>query len=608
MSRSDLQIPSYLWAIGSTAAKFTPNQLVLDRYNVIAPQIWQDRNTLTGQHHRDNLTYAPEELPASTIPYLALFPHRLHLPVIYSICFVKEAEIILLENVPFTENGQLLPTLTESWQEATPVRQLYWLWQILELWQPLMEQRVGKSLCIADNLHVEGWLVRLRELYPDEKTPSLGQLGTTWSDLVEHSDAEIAPQLEALIQQLQTPESKLKDVQTNLNQLLLSQASQQPLGVSFASSTDLGVKPNHNEDSHYPTAADVEDPLSQYLAIVCDGIGGHEGGEVASQLAVQTLTLQIRAILVELEVDPEPMTPQMVADQLNAVLRVVNNLICARNNEQEREHRQRMATTVVMALQLPQRVLNSGSDLNSHELYLAHVGDSRAYWLTAESCHLLTVDHDVTNREVRMARSLYREALQRPDAIGLTQALGTRDAESLRPTIQRFILEEDGLLLLCSDGLSDHQWVEESWRNFVPQVLGGELSLEATVKDWIAQAKEQNEDDNISLVLTAYRVSPLPEVVVSPAEVPNFELVQEIETQPIPEPMLSAIVPLLAVEKEELAKTESPEPIQARPSWVRMIAITFTVMALITTTFAVGLIAQQWFFPSESETEIEQSQ
>ncbi len=154
-----------------------------------------------------------------------------------------------------------------------------------------------------------------------------------------------------------------------------------------------------------------------------------------------------------------------MVQQLEASVRVVNNLIANHNDTQGREDRRRMGTTLVMGLQVPQRLRSASGSLleNSHELYLVNVGDSRAYWITPRYCHKLTVDDDVAVREVRMGRGLYREALQRPDAGALTQALGTRDSEFLHPTVQRFILEEDGLLLLCSDGVSDNELVEQNW-------------------------------------------------------------------------------------------------------------------------------------------------
>jgi protein phosphatase len=163
----------------------------------------------------------------------------------------------------------------------------------------------------------------------------------------------------------------------------------------------------------------------------------------------------------------------------------------------------------VMAVQVPQGVESTTGYLseNANELYLANVGDSRAYWITPDYCQQLTVDDDVTAREVRNQRSLYRKALLRPDATALTQALGTKDGEFLRPVIQRFIIEEDGILLLASDGLSDNNWVEQSWQDYAVPVLRGELSLEEAVYSWIKLANQKNGHDNTSVVLTHCRVS-----------------------------------------------------------------------------------------------------
>ncbi|MGK7929540.1 MAG: PP2C family serine/threonine-protein phosphatase, partial [Spirulina sp.] len=296
--------------------------------------------------------------------------------------------------------------------------------------------------------------------------------------------------------------------------------------------------------SYYPTAEEIVrngiqepgNPIS-HLMMVCDGIGGHEGGEIASQLAVQSLKLQIRALLAESIEDPEIMSPDLVEEQLTAIVRIANNLICFRNDEQKRESRRRMATTLVMAVQLPQQVANLEVGVgNSHELYLVHVGDSRAYWITENYCQLLTVDDDVTTREIRLARSLGAIAAQRPDAGALTQALGTREAERLRPTIQRFIIEEDGILLLCSDGLSDNQLLEGSWREFAPNVLAGKQSLESAVEYLIKLANQKNGHDNTSIVAALYSVSTAYPGLVSVTELPR-------EVKEIP-PELDSPLPL----------------------------------------------------------------
>jgi protein phosphatase len=135
---------------------------------------------------------------------------------------------------------------------------------------------------------------------------------------------------------------------------------------------------------------------------------------------------------------------------------------------------------------------------------------------------------------VRLGRSLYRQAQERYDAAALTKALGTRDSQMLHPTIDRFILEEDGLLLLCSDGLSDNDWVEQSWREFAPGVLDGERTLQETVEAWVQLANEKNGHDNASVVLTYYRVSEL-----TAKEVQLFDPAQKAKALDTPDTPMS---------------------------------------------------------------------
>jgi protein phosphatase len=558
MSSSKPLINRYLWAVGAAAMQIRAGEIVKDRYEVVASQIWRDMQ--------------PELLPEicdrpsdDILPYLRLYPHHLHVPNVYGVCKLGESEVILLENVPIDASGELYPSLKSMWTQVSAVRQVYWLWQILELWTPLEEIGVASSLLVPDNLRVEGWRVRLRELYADTVTDrtrdqlvalstgsgasavdalereksssstllrrsrkaSLQQLGECWASWCAKAAAPVASRLQAIAQKLQDENPSLPDIAADLNKLLLEQAARQPLRLKVAGATDTGPLQNHNEDSCYPTIADLptdlslpRDPLIPHLSIVCDGIGGHEGGEVASQLAVQSIKLQVRALLAELAQDPDIMTPELVKQQLAAIIRVANNLIASRNNEQARESRRRMATTLTLALQLPQIIKMPDGQGNAHELYIASVGDSPAYWLTPRYCQRLTVDDDVVAREVRLGRSLSRKALQRPDAGALTQAVGTKDAELLRPTVQRFILEEDGLLLLCSDGLSDRNLIEQFCADYPKDVFSGKLSLEAAVESLIDLANQKNGQDNTSVVLTYCAVSPQYPVVLNLGELP----------------------------------------------------------------------------------------
>ena len=540
----------YIWATGEHQA-IRRGELIKDRYEVITSQIWLDIQPL-------QLPEIPEELPKAIIPYLRLSSDRSHLPQVYGFA----DDILLLENVPIDETGNLYPAIADAWEQATPVRQVYWLWQIIQLWQPLSEFGVALSLLFPHNLRVQGWCVRLLELYESEQ-PSLQQLGECWKPIVAVAKPEVAPALQKIVDSMcHQGEIESKAIATQLNQLLLSSAAQLPLNLQVAGATDSGSQLKQNEDTCYPIASgNSDDPLLPHLSIVCDGIGGHEGGEVASLLAVQSLKLQIRALLAEVAEQTELVSPELLQQQLEASLRVVNNVICACNDEQKRQGRERMATTVVMALQVPQQVeIAPGSySQNTHELYLASVGDSRAYWITRNYCQLLTVDDDVASREVRFARSLYRKALQRPDAYALTQALGTKDGEFLRFVIQRLILEEDGILMLCSDGLSDNNLVENHWTEYAVPVLKGEISPEDAADNWIAIANQKNGHDNISVVLTHCRVSPESLVPVTPSQ----PLAEIQEAQPeladssqalLEEDIPSAEVPAVSATPTEVKK------------------------------------------------------
>jgi len=518
----------YLWATGSIAAKITPGTKVSGRYEVITERIWLD--TKPGM-----MPEIPTKLPAEVIPYLKLFPERLHFSQAYGFTrnsIEDESDILLLENIPVDQTGSLYPKMSEAWEQSIAVRQVYWLWQILQLWTPLLELGVAKSLLIPDNLRVQGSCLKLIELHPNtvQNTEQLGlrDLAYTWRTLLAITKVSIAQELDHIVQQMLHSEVDLAVINTQLNQLLVASASELPLIMTMAGATDIGPILQQNEDTCYPSNSDELDEASKLrLAIICDGIGGHEGGEVASQLAMQSLKLQIRSLLAEVAQQTELIPPDILHKQLEASLRIVNNVIWSRNDEQKRQGKERMATTLVMALQIPQKVVTTSGWLsdNTHELYLASIGDSRAYWMTREYCQLLTIDDDITGREVRAGRLLYRQAIHRANANALTQALGTKEAESLNFSIKRFILEEDGVLLLCSDGLSDQDWVEKSWKDYAIPLLTGQMTADDAVHNWINLAHEKKAQDNISVVLTLYRVTiaPLVPIIPSPTAIENIE-------------------------------------------------------------------------------------
>lgn len=572
----------YLWAMGDEVALIAPGSRMGDRYLVTTSQIWLDLQPGRSPDPADSL-------PEIARPYLHLIAHRLHIPTVFGVYLQQpNSPIVLLEHAALTPLGQLLPAIEHLWVESLPVRRLNWLWQLLNLWQPLREQGVASSLLHPETVRVEGWRICLRELIPDSSEPTLADLGQCWSRWLnllaetigsptDSSPTGAASSTDILLQQLrdlctlmQSTEAEatiLQTVKTNLNQLLLEQAAQLPLQVSLASMTATGPQRTHNEDACYPggaiapTTTITGERLQPRLGIVCDGIGGHAGGEVASQMAIRSLELQLLTLLAETAEQNGLVSPAVVSEQLKAALRVVNNMIATQNDQQGRELRQRMGTTVVLGMQLPQPVSLPAGTGNSHELYITHVGDSRAYWITPRYCHLLTLDDDIATREVKLGHSTYRDALHRPDAGALTQALGTREADVLDPVVQRLVVDEDGVLLLCSDGLSDDELVERSWRDVTQPLFKDKASLEKTAQAWIDLANQHNGHDNASVVLLRCQVNPSS----FRPEPPPTPLLEEVPAANAPGSTLDQPVEELSESSRALLYDEQPPPV-AQPT------------------------------------------
>lgn len=507
----------YLWVIGEGTESLPVNGLVLQRYQVIAPRIWLD----TQPDQRPDM---PDELPAGAIPYMTLHRHRLHVPGVYAALEqTMTPPILLLENAPIhPQSGELFPDLNTGVAEAPPVRQLNWLWQIWELWSLLVSHGVAASLLSTPNLRVEGWRLRLRELLPDQQAPSLTALSRSWRALLPHLQPSVAEPLAQILDQVDAGTLETDRFGVQLNELLLHQAAGLTPKISIAGATATGPTQPRNEDVCLPNGlVEAGSDLGLKLSIVCDGVGGHDGGAIASQLAVQSLQIQLQALVAETEQESRLLPPEVIAQQIEAVIRIVNELINFQNDNQGRVGRQRMGTTLVMAVVIAQRVKTEAGLSRVHEVYLAHIGDSRAYWITPDYCHQLTIDDDIAGREVLACRQVLPMAKERSDAGALTQAIGTRGGDHMHPHIQRLLLDETGILLLCSDGLSDNYRIEDAWANYIGLIVKDIVTLDAAVASWIELANQKNGHDNTAVVLMQHKVlSPVvpPEDLGHPTE------------------------------------------------------------------------------------------
>jgi protein phosphatase len=507
--------------------------MVANRYLYQGDRIFLD--TLPGYYP----TASADRLPESWLTYLRLMPQRVHVPQLYDAVVPDAAApgalLVLLEGAAVwvprsgetvsSASGDLekvypLPAIAQDWPTASPQRQLNWLWQMANLWQPLSVEQVASTLLNPELIRVEESLVRLLELQPDQPgaIATLPDLGRLWQQWATAAHPTVAAGVQHLSQALVDGSlSSAAQVTVELDQQLRAIAPSIPRTISLATATDKGPTRARNEDACYPPSGTVSQTLPTQLAegaapmvIVCDGIGGHQGGDVASGLAIASIQQHVQPLpLANLE-------PDAIHHALIQATAAANNQISQRNDSEQRQDRQRMGTTLVMGL------------VRQHELYLAHVGDSRAYWITRRGCHQITLDDDVATREVRLGYSLHREALQHPSSGSLIQALGMNDSALLHPTVQRFVLDEDCIVLLCSDGLSDGDRVEQFWdvelapllASLQPSDAGSrgerEVDLGVACQRLVDLANRLNGHDNVTLgilhcqVEAAHRSTPSP--------------------------------------------------------------------------------------------------
>ena len=561
----------YLWALGHGTNKIPIGDLVDNRYEVIAPSIWLDTQP-------DKAPKIPDPVPSFALPYLKAYPHQLSLPGVYGICHQQTGEaVLLLSNVPITQHGQLMPAIAKAWTGASAFRQAYWLWQMLSLWEPLHNIGAAASLLKKSNIRIEAWRVRLIGLSTSPNAPTLADLAAAWETaFLPDAQPEIAKLLKSICAKLRTSEPDYQNIREEINTQLLQSAGGKTVELQVAGVTSAGPDKARNEDACYPSykelkrASTADLPLLPRLAIVCDGVGGHEGGEVASQMVVRSLQLQLRGLLAEAMEQPKAIPPRVVIDQIEAAIRVANNLVAEQNDRQKRSARQRMGTTLVMALVLPQRIDTPNGPAEVNELYLTHIGDSRAYWITPDHCQLLTVDDDIAGREVSAGNSFANTARQRPDADALSQAVGVQEYAKLRPHTQRFLFDSTGVLLLCSDGLSDNRQVELSWANYIGLIVKKVVPLEAAAESWVELANQKNGHDDVAVVLMSVHIdetgdrselSPTNEVVAGTSGLANSPLTPPKD--PTQTEMTAASRALLYGETEEDDRPLTPEEMAA---------------------------------------------
>lgn len=242
------------------------------------------------------------------------------------------------------------------------------------------------------------------------------------------------------------------------------------------SGSDRGLVRRNNEDS---IGALMFEQEGMALALVADGVGGHAGGEVASQLAVDVIRQHVAPAVARAEslaAGDELWLQHLLLDALHEA----NAAIVAEQKQQP--ELSSMATTVVAAL------------FNHHQMMLAHMGDSRCYRWREKQLQLLTRDHTVAQQLIDQGNFTAEQIRHMPYHHVLSRALGLDAFAEIDGHIWNLLPGD--LYLLCSDGLTNCLEDEQ-----ILDILNGGDDIHRCGEELIASANDAGGVDNISVVL-----------------------------------------------------------------------------------------------------------
>ncbi len=267
--------------------------------------------------------------------------------------------------------------------------------------------------------------------------------------------------------------------------------SNKAIRVEVFAKTDLGRTRDHNEDRFLVAdltrkAASLQPDVRQHdigprgtLLVVADGMGGAAAGELASEMATDT----IYAHLVKTWNAEDEVTPQRFAYRLKEAVEVANSSIHA--HAKAHPEVRGMGTTTTAA-----------GVLNDH-LYLTQVGDSRAYLIRGGQAHQITKDQSLMQRLVEAGELTEEEAAQSERRNIILQALGPDPKVKVDLTHQE--VRRGDILVLCSDGLSGQVKKEE-----IAQIVTTTPDLSAACDKLIALANQRGGPDNITVVIARF--------------------------------------------------------------------------------------------------------
>lgn len=235
--------------------------------------------------------------------------------------------------------------------------------------------------------------------------------------------------------------------------------------------SDIGKKRAVNEDS----ATFISRDDSYQLAIVADGMGGHNAGDVASRMAVTHFEeLFLKADKARFE------TNELIEEWLVSTVKELNKILY--QYSLTHEDCQGMGTTLIAVL------------FNGNDATICHVGDSRVYFVTKEEIRLVTRDHSYVNILVDNGEISEEEAESHPKKNYIIKSLGTES--TIEPDSYKVEILDDSFMLICSDGLSNKISNIE-----MHNIIMSSATLQEKGSQLVQLANDNGGEDNITLIL-----------------------------------------------------------------------------------------------------------
>lgn len=239
--------------------------------------------------------------------------------------------------------------------------------------------------------------------------------------------------------------------------------------MKVLAATDKGLVRDMNQDYYYISQTDME----YSLYILADGMGGYNGGEIASKLAAESAKEYIQTNIKNIEMNRDTLQI-LIKETMEYANRIVHDKSKSDANLSE------MGTTLEICL------------IYNNKVYIGHIGDSRIYRIRKNIIRKLTTDHSYVEKLVKDGTITREEAYYHPKKNMLIKALGCE--EYIEPDVMvKGFLKED-ILLICSDGLTNLLNDKEIY-----QIIAN--NLENADKLLIQEANKRGGYDNITAII-----------------------------------------------------------------------------------------------------------